>query len=366
MRIAFVYDAIYPWIKGGVERRLYEIGKRLATKHEVWWFGLKWWDGTDRELDRIHIHGVGRWRNYLYVHGRRSIEEGIYFGFKTLIGLKGNFDLIDCQEFPYFSCFSSKIHSITKGSSLIITWHEVWRDYWFEYLGKKGFFGWIAEKLVSKLTNRNIAVSERTRRNLEKMGVKAEVIPNGIDFKLIQETRRNDEESDIIFVGRLTKEKNVDLLIRSVKLLKMEIPDIKCVIIGDGPEKESLKILSKNLGVSENIIFKGFLDNHADVISRIKASKLFVLPSSREGFGIVALEANACGLPVITVKHERNAACDLIIDNMNGFICLPSAEEIAEKVEWAAQRNMSKGCVENAKRYDWDKIVNSYEHFLNV
>lgn len=47
MKIAFVYDAIYSWIKGGAEKRIYEIGRRLADKHEVHWYGIRWWEGKE-------------------------------------------------------------------------------------------------------------------------------------------------------------------------------------------------------------------------------------------------------------------------------------------------------------------------------
>ena len=109
MKITYVYDAVYPWIKGGAEKRIYEISKRLVERgHEVHWFGMKWWDGEkDIVKDGIHLHGIGEWDD-LYVDGRRSIAEGIYFGLKTLTGLKGDFDVIDCQEFPYFPCFSAR------------------------------------------------------------------------------------------------------------------------------------------------------------------------------------------------------------------------------------------------------------------
>lgn len=362
MKIAFVYDAVYPWIKGGVERRIYEIGRRLSRKHEVYWLGLRWWNNKNMELDGILLRGVGE-KKTLYVNGRRSIWEAIYFGLKTLSGFKDNFDSIDVQAFPYFSCFSSKIHSIVKKSVLAITWHELWGNYWFEYLGAKGFLGWAVERAVCKLTNRHIAVSSMTRRSLERIGVKAEVIPNGIDFERIRKTEKCGEESDVIFAGRLIREKNVDLLIRAVRLLKDSFADIKCVIIGDGPEKEALKKLSEDLGISSNIVFKGFLDDHNEVISYMKSSKVFVLPSTREGFGIVVLEANACGLPVVTVKHVRNAACDLITENSNGLICPPSAEEIMKRILEAMGRDMRSECFENAANYDWNKIVGFYERF---
>lgn len=167
-----------------------------------------------------------------------------------------------------------------------------------------------------------IAVSERTKKDLEMIGVRKEIkiIPNGIDFVEIEKIRASEEETDIIFAGRLIKEKNVDFLIKAVNLVKKEISNIKCMIIGDGPVRENLVKLSHNLGLEDNIEFTGFLEDHDEVISYMKSSKVFVLPSIREGFGIIALEANAGGLPVVTVNHKRNAACDLI-NNGNGFVC---------------------------------------------
>lgn len=357
MKIAYVYDAVYPWVKGGAEKRVFEIGRRLVERgHEVHWFGLKWWDGPkDISRDGVYLHGVGEWGE-LYTDGRRSIKEGLYFGWKVLRGLKGDFDVVDCQEFPYFPCFSSKLRSKFSDSKFFITWHEVWGDYWFKYLGKKGLFGWSVEKLTSKLTDNNIAVSESTRRDLEEMGVKSEVIPNGIDFEWIQGVEEG-EKSDLVFAGRLIKEKNVNLLLKSIGLLKEEVPDVRCVVVGDGPERERLERLVKELGLRDNVVFTGFLEDYRDVISYLKGSKVFVLPSVREGFGIVALEANACGLPVVTVDHRDNAAHDLIT-NENGFICELNERDIADKVREGlkSEGRMRESCVEFAKGYDWGKV----------
>jgi len=97
----------------------------------------------------------------------------------------------------------------------------------------------------------------------------------------------------------------------------------------------------------------------------MKSSKVFVLPSTREGFGIVALEANACGLPVVTVNHGRNAACDFINNGENGFICELSAEYIAEKILIGLEMGkiMRRKCIESAMRYDWDIILGIAESF---
>jgi glycosyltransferase involved in cell wall biosynthesis len=86
------------------------------------------------------------------------------------------------------------------------------------------------------------------------------------------------------------------------------------------------------------------------------------MPSTREGFGIAALEANACGLPVITVNHRMNAVCDLVTDG-TGLVCEPSVEEISEAIIQALDVSMSMRtrCVELARDYDWDKICSRIE-----
>ena len=250
---------------------------------------------------------------------------------------------------------------------MVITWHEVWDDYWYEYLGKKGVFGKVVEKMTTHLTDKIIAVSERTKKDLERIGVgvreEIRIIPNGTDFGKIGRIKASDEESNVIFAGRLIKEKNVDVLIKTVNLVKKEIPDVKCMIIGDGPEKRTLEKLAYDLGLENNLEFTGFLDDYDEVIAYMKLSKVFVLPSTREGFGIVALEANACGLPVVTVNHKMNAACDFIANGETGFICALSEVDIAEKILRGLnrRRDMKRICIESAKRHDWDNIVNTTE-----
>ncbi len=367
MKIAYIYDAVYPWIKGGAERRIWEISRRLVERgHEVHWFGIKWWNEDDVIIkDGVYLHGVCEPKD-LYVKRRRSTKEAIYFAQKILFPLlKEDFDVIDCQVFPYFPCFTAKICSSLKRIPLVITWHEVWDDYWYEYLGKKGAFGKVVERMAVRLTDKMIAVSERTRKDLERVGVRKEIklIPNGIDFEKIERIRVLEEKSDIIFAGRLIKEKNVDVLIKAVSLVKKEIPDVKCVIIGEGPEQKGLETLANDSGLENNIEFTGFLVDYEDVISRMKSSKVFVLPSTREGFGIVALEANACGLPVVTVNHKMNATCDFITNDRNGFICELSEEDVAEKIFMALDKgkDMERKCIENARGYDWDGIREDVE-----
>ncbi len=279
--------------------------------------------------------------------------------------MKEKFDVVDCQGFPFFSCFTAKIHSMTGKSRLIITLHEVWGDYWYEYLGKLGIFGKLIERTMLGLTDNLITVSYKTQKDLReiKKSEKSIVIPNGIDFNHIQSIKPSNEVSDIIFAGRLIKEKNVDILIKSIQIVKQRIPNVRCMIVGDGPERSKLEELSFNLKIQDNIKFMGFTENYDDLIGYMKSSSVFVLPSIREGFGIVVIEANACGLPVVVVNHKMNAAVDLVQDGINGFRADALPEDIADKIIKSIENKekMESKCIDNSEEYDWNKIVDALE-----
>lgn len=363
MRIAYVYDAVYPWVKGGAEMRIYELSSRLARRgHEVHWYGIRWWGPEPVVIrDGVHLHGICP-PVELYRDGRRSIREAVYFAGRLLYRLRDTYDIIDCQEFPYFPCFSAKVRSILGSGELIITWLEVWGEYWRSYLGLTGHAGALIERLAARIASRNIAISNRTKSDLEDLGLDGvEVVPGGIDFHRISDVIKSEKGSDIVYAGRLIDHKNIDMLIRAMVLVKREIPDIHALIIGEGPQSASLRDLARASGLERNIDFVGFLE-YDEMISRLKASRVFVLPSTREGFGIAALEANACGLPVVTVRHPRNAACDLVSDR-TGSVCDLDPQSIAGAVMQHLEKgnNMRSQCIDHARRYDWNGICDKLE-----
>ena len=369
MKIAYVHDVIYPYVKGGAEKRVWEISRRLADRgHEVHIFGMKYWDGEAVvERDGVHLHGVCDPGN-LYVDGRRSIKTAIRFSSKLLSSFKGDFDVVDAQQFPYLPCFSAKLFCTLKRTPLVITWHEVWGDYWDEYLGWMGIFGERVERLTVRIPDRIIPVSDRVRRDPLSMGVKSErmvVVPNGVDLEKIDSVEAGELTYDVFYAGRLSEHKRVDLLIEAVSLAREEIPDIRCSIIGDGPEMENLRKLVKELKSEENVDFLGFLETDEDLIAGMKSSRIFVLPSMREGFGISALEANACGLPVVMVRSEMNAALDLMEDGLKGLVVDPTPEEVAEAIlellKDERYGSLSEPFRRVAERSDWSIITDSIE-----
>jgi len=375
MKIAFVYDAVYPWVKGGGEKRIYELGKRLAKDgHEVHVFGVKWWSaGRTIRNEGMVLHGVCAPME-LYVDGRRSISEAIIFSIKLLPHLiKEKFDIIDVSAFPYFSCFSVKLVSVMRRNPMVVTWLEAWGDYWYEYLGLMGFFGKLVEYLVLKLTYNSIAISDATKKNLELCGTTGKnihILPLGIDLKRIVNIRPFDYQCDIIFIGRLIREKNVDILLEALGHVRKVLHDVRCSIIGDGPERGRLIGLAARHSLLDNVKFFGFMD-YDEVIARIKSSKMLVLPSSREGFGMVVIEAFACGVPVITVNSPRNAA-SLLVDEDTGFVVKLDAMELADAIsrlikDAPRRKKMSASARERAREYDWDGIASRltclYEEF---
>ena len=369
LKIAYVYDAVYPWVKGGVEKRIHEVSVRLADRgHDVHVYGMRCWDGPAViERDGVVLHGVCPGEG-LYIDGRRGVSQALRFGSAVLRPLLASgADVVDCQNFPYFSCFAAKAASMRRGFPLVVTWHEVWGDYWYDYLGRRGAFGKAVERLAAGLTDHPVAVSPSTARALEGLGVPGlvPVVPNGIDLSRIAAVAPAAEEWDVVFTGRLIREKNVDLLLRALVHVREEVGDLRALVVGDGPERPALEALARDLGLP--VTFAGFLPRYDDVIAAMKASKVFVLPSTREGFGIAALEAMACGVPVVTVDHPGNAARDLVVPGVNGFCSGLSAGEFGEGILAGLERGaqMRGECLGTAGEYRWEEIAMRLEEFYN-
>jgi len=368
MKIAFVYDVIYPYVKGGVEKRVWELSQRLVVRgHEIHIFGMKYWDGEDILVkDNVTLHGVCQ-AYPLYARGKRTIGEALYFSLYLFRPLSHTqVDIIDCQQFPFFPCIPVRIVSAIRKIPSVITWHEVWGDYWKEYLGSKGIVGKAIERYIASFKSPIISVSSTTSSRFRKEFSRQPdiILPNGIDFHHLNSVPPSAEPSDLIFIGRLIKEKNTGLLIQTIHHLVSEFPAIRLAIIGDGPEWDSIDKLVKELSLEKNVSMYGFTPDPDEVLARLKSSKVFVLPSSREGFGIAALEALACGLPVVTIRHPANAVCDLITEE-NGFICSPTPEDLAAGIRNALNNHadMRAACRASAEPYDWGRIVDGAEQY---
>jgi glycosyltransferase involved in cell wall biosynthesis len=362
LKIALVSDAVLPFHKGGKETRTYHLSKELVRLgQEVHVYTMKWWDGDDKTYvyDDVTYHALCRLYP-LYKGNRRSIKEGVMFGVSCLKMISYDFDIIETDHMPYFPLFFTKIVTTLKRKPLYATWHEVvgWKA-WKAYIGvTKGSIAYIIERLSIMLPNHIIAVSEHTQKQLRDVlhyKGKLSLVSNGIDYTRIEPIKAKTEKSDIVYAGRLIPHKNVDLLIESIKLLKEKRPNIRCVIVGGGPEYERLQAMVVEQKLEKNVTLTGRLESSDDVYAYMKASKLFVSPSTREGFGITILEAIACGLSVVTVKHKDNLA-QYLVSPETGIVCDLSAKDIAESIDQLLTNPLAASShTADAASYDWSR-----------
>lgn len=217
------------------------------------------------------------------------------------------------------------------GLPILITLHgydiNIYREWWEAGHGgrhRKQYPSQLLELAREPLIH-FIAVSEAIRERAIEYGIPKEKIcvhHIGVNTKLFQRSSRpiDQRQKRILFIGRLVEKKGVPYLIKAFADLLQRHPDAQLTIIGDGPMRKELETLSGYLGAS--VSFRGALDS-TEIKKEMSLARVLCLPSIRaengdaEGFGMVILEAQAAGIPVIT--SARGGATEGIEDNNTGF-----------------------------------------------
>lgn len=362
-RMVFVSDGLYPYLKGGKEKRLHEITKRLAAMgHDVHIYTMHWWGAPDkvRQEYGVTLHALCPYYP-MYQGNRRTIKEGIMFGLACFKLFWVRFDVLDVDHMPFFPVFSAWLVCLLRRKRLYATWHEsLSHCEWVSYMGAGGFIAAIIERLSTHLPHRITAASAHTKELLAAhhgRRKRVDLVASGIDATMMKTVPSAALDCDVLFAGRLVKDKNVDKLIQAVAILAETKPEVHCLIIGDGPERTRLQRLVQQRRLAHNVVFLDPLPEAADVYSYMKAARVFCSPSVREGFGITTLEALACGTPVVTVNSQANAARHLVHDGQNGSVVVLEPEALAAAIHHWLSVAQKLDVNTSVAEYDWQQLA---------
>lgn len=235
--------------------------------------------------------------------------------------------------------------------------------------GFKGFMQIQLSKLLFPRAERIVAVSQGVAEELinefPALKSKISVINNPIitdEFLSVKNLPVdhpffNGENKVIISAGRLTKSKNFDLLIRAFHKLKSS-EHLKLIILGDGEENHHLKHLIKQLQLTDNVSFPGFVNDPCRYFTK---AEIFVLSSDYEGLPGVIIEALACGCKVVSTDCE-NGPAEILMNQKYGWLTpVGDSKALAEKIEIALNSHVDRVSLMNrANDFHENKIVDEY------
>jgi glycosyltransferase involved in cell wall biosynthesis len=189
------------------------------------------------------------------------------------------------------------------------------------------------------------------------------VIPNGIDIKKFEKKIKNEQTFTVIFSGVMYYHRGLDILLDSISKVVLKIPNIKVVLLGDGPEMEKLKEISQKRNLRKNIKFKGWIDrnNIPNYLagSSIGIGPLMLTEVTKNALPIKVLEYMASSLPIIA--RTGTLSNDILKEGKNGFF-INDSEDLAAKLELLASEEklltkMGKESFNMVQKFDWTNIT---------
>lgn len=228
--------------------------------------------------------------------------------------------------------------------------------------------GWIYRKLLSysfKKADVILSTSECMARETQLYTPKQILLtPFGVDTEVFKSIGRNDAPPLVIgTVKTLSKNYGIDLLIKAFAIICQNNPDkeLQLQIAGDGPDKQLLEDLCCELNIREKVHFLGFIHNH-ELPQTYQGFDIFVALSHKESFGVVAIEAMACGCPVVVSDAE--GFCEVVVDQETGIIVGRNNPEMAagaiqQLIDKPERRKAmgEAGCEHVKRHYEWNDNV---------
>src|SRR4030066_293876 len=208
-----------------------------------------------------------------------------------------------------------------------------------------------------------------------------EVIPNGLDLTPYRSVSQpfdrtvfgfNNDHVVITYVGRLSPEKNISLLIRAFYGMAMTYDHVRLLIVGDGPERENLETQIKHMKIADKVYFTGMVE-YESIPAYLAACDIFVTPSSSETFGLSTVEAMAAGLPALGM--DAPGSRDIIEDGITGLItsddvAVFTAKLILLSTDHGLRKKMGKQALLLSKKYDIQTttgaLLQHYERLVEI
>jgi len=332
MRICLLYDCLFPYTVGGAERWYRNLALRLAADgHEVTYVTLRQWErGDEPALAGVRVVEAGP-RMALYgPDGNRRILPPLVYGAGVLWHLlrRGrSYDVVHTASFPYFSLLAAGLLRRLGGYGVVVDWHELWsRAYWREYLGGiGGRIGWTVQALCLRVRQHAFCFAHMTAARLREEGVQDVTVLEG-EYDGPPARPPAPSEPVVVFAGRHIREKRPAALVPAIARARRSLPDLRAEIFGDGPERPAVLAAIAEHGLEDVVEAPGFVASER-VDAALARALCMVLPSRREGYGLIVVEAAAAGVPSVVVQDPDNAAVELVEEGVNGFVAATAAPD---------------------------------------
>ncbi len=373
MKIGFLINYFYPY-KGGAEDNCFYLARELAKNNEVHVFTSQINNTKDYEIiDKIKVH---RYKNLFRYKYYLSLTPKL-----LRIILKENLDILHVHSFGFiYHDLIVLLKKLTSKTKIVNTPHGPFMALKNYNLSAKifKFFIEIFEKnFVNKNYDAVIQVNPYQYKWLKNDGIKKNriyFIPNGISenaFKKIDKInfikKYNLKNKFIIsYLGRVQKYKGLEQVIKILP----ELNKTTFLIMGkDAGDLLRLKILAKELNVENKIIFTGEISEE-EKITALNLSRIFIMPSEWEAFGITILEAMAQGNSIISTKTEGGKF--LIKEKENGFLYnYDDLKDLENKIKILINNKkllnkISKNNIKKAKQFLWKDIAKNLENLYKL
>ena len=334
MRICLVYDCLFPYTVGGAERWYRDLAQRLAVEgHEVTYLTLRQWArGESGEVPGVRVVPAGP-RMALYARGgQRRILPPLVFGVGVLCHLLRHgrrYDVVHTASFPYFSLLAAALVRPLRRYGLVVDWFELWSGaYWREYLGGlPGRVGETVQALCLRVPQRAFAFAELTAGRLRAAGLRGDVeVLRGLYGGPLTPPAPVPAAPLVVFAGRHIPEKRAPAVVGAVAAARHRLPELRARIFGDGPDRAAVLAAIAAHGLADVVDAPGFVSGR-QVDEDLARALCLVLPSRREGYGLVVVEAASLGTPSVLVRDPDNAAAELIEEGVNGFVAASAEPE---------------------------------------